>query len=161
MAHNLSCIITLFMAAPPPSITLPSKAMVAPVLCDEDLTDDQIKQLLQQAELRLRKQSTDLRAINKPTQSLPKLDVGNITQPYIKANGGISRVDSSYLLDKHARDLADQPRKAKSNSVEKKKLAEVCDHFFSFSVLTQSHQSISIYFSLPLNNRFFSLDNGH
>jgi hypothetical protein len=120
--------------------------MGASTLGDEDLTDDQIKHLLQQAELRLRKKTIELRTINQPTQSLPELDVGNISQPYIKANRGISRVDPSYLLDKHVRDLADQPRKAKSDSVDKKRLAEVRHRHSLSRPWLRFHQLILIYF---------------
>lgn len=111
------------MAESAPSTS--SKAVIASVLGDEDLSHEQIQELLQQAELRLRKKTESPSAASRSSQSLPKLNVGNISQSYITSSRGICRVDSSCLLEKDVRDLADHPRKATILSVEKKKLAEV------------------------------------
>ncbi len=111
------------MAAP---ATISSKAVIASVLEEEDHSDEQVRDLLRQAEIRLREKAEGLSLMRNSTQSLPKLHIGSISQPYIRTEGGISRVDSSCILEKDVRDLADQPREAKLTSVEKKKLAEVC-----------------------------------
>lgn len=65
---------------------------------------------------------------------MPKLNVGNISQPYMRSNGGICRVDPTCLVEKDVRDLADQPKKTEVLSVEKKKLAEVRHHRYSLSL---------------------------
>lgn len=113
------------MAVSAPS-AISSRAVIASVLEGEDLSYEEIQKLLQQAENRLRENTISLDTKNRSTQfALPKLDTGTITQPYIRSNQGICRVDSSCLVEKDVRDLADQPRKATVLSVEKKKLADV------------------------------------
>ena len=103
-----------------------SRAVIASVLEGEDLSHEEIQKLLQQAEIRLREKGISPDTKSRPTQSsLPKLDASTISQPYFKSNRGICRVDSSCLVEKDVRDLADQPRKPKVLSVEKKELAEV------------------------------------
>ena len=106
-----------------------SRAVIASVLESEDLSHEEIRRLLQQAENRLRENAVLPDTKNRSTQSaMPKLDVGTISQPYMRSNGGICRVDSTCLVEKAVRNLADQPKKAKQLSVDKKKLAEVCHH---------------------------------
>lgn len=117
----------IMMAASAPSI-ISSRAVIASVLGDEDLSHEQIQQLLQQAEIRLKEKIKSADTKNRPTQYFSKLDTGTVSQPYIKSNGGICRVDSSCLVEKDVRDLAEQPRKAILLSVEKKRLAEVRHH---------------------------------
>lgn len=63
---------------------------------------------------------------------MPKLDVGNVIQPYMRSKEGICRVDSSCLVEKDVRDLAEQPKKVNLLSVKKRKLAEVGYHRQSF-----------------------------
>ena len=112
-----------------------SRAVIASVLEGEDLSHEEIQKLLQQAENRLRENAVSRDPKNISTQSsMPKLDAGNISQPYMRSNGGICRVDSSCLVDKDVRDLADQPKKPKVLSVEKKKLAKVRHHRKSLSL---------------------------
>ena len=111
------------MASASPAVS--SKAVIASVLAEEDLSEEQIHQLLQQAETRLKEKSEATPIIKQSTKSLPKLNPGNISEPYIRSKGGICRVDSSCLLDKDVQNLADQPRKVTIAAVEKKKLAEV------------------------------------
>lgn len=125
-----------------------SRAVIASVLeSEEDLSYEEIRRLLQQAENRLRANAVAPDTKNRPIQStMPKLDVGNISQPYMKSNGGICRVDSTCLVEKDVRNLADQPKKAKLLSAEKKKLAEVCHHSVSvFCILAESVISNSTY----------------
>lgn len=118
--------MSLMMAESAPSTS--SKAVIASVLEDEDLSHEQIQELLQQAEIRLRKKTEQPSSASRSIQSLPKLNVGEISQPYITSSRGICRVDTSCLLEKDVRDLADRPRKATILSVEKKTLVEVRHH---------------------------------
>lgn len=114
------------MEVPAPSVTS-SRAVIASVLEGEDLSNEEIQKLLRQAEHRLRENAVlPDQKISLSESSMPKLDVGHISQPYMKSDGGICRVDSTCLVVKDVRDLADQPKKPKVLSVEKKKLAEVC-----------------------------------
>lgn len=109
-----------------------SRAVIASVIEGEDISHEEVQKLLERAEIRLKKTDLSLDTNHRLTQSsLPKLDIGAIDQPYMRSNRGICRVDSTCLVEKAARDLADQPKKAKVISVEKKKLAEVCLHLRS------------------------------
>ncbi len=141
--HKHPNIHRLMMAAP---ATFSSKDVIASVLEEEDLSDEQVRDLLRQAEIRLREKAEGPSRTRNSTQSLPKLHIGSISQPYIRTEGGISRVDSSCLLEKDVRDLADQPRETKLISVEKKKLAEVChDHGSHYQCYENQFALISIY----------------
>ena len=77
-----------------------------------DLSEDQIEQLLHEAEHRLRSQREMLSSPTipspfiKPRARLPQLKSGGSTFPYIKHKDGIAVVDAARLLDNEHRKLA-------------------------------------------------------
>ncbi|TKA57858.1 hypothetical protein B0A49_08604, partial [Cryomyces minteri] len=93
----------------------------------EDLSDDQIQELLKQAESRLRQKAANTALTQRDTLSgfrIPRLDPGTLTQPYVQSNGDIARVNSARLLDETDRKLSNRPRKVEDPVVVKKKIAE-------------------------------------
>ncbi|KAF2004469.1 Fcf2-domain-containing protein [Amniculicola lignicola CBS 123094] len=95
---------------------------------DEDLSDEQIQELLREAEQRMRgKQAA---ALTNPTDApfrLPKLKPGHIADNYLKTEGSVTRLDPAKLLDPKARVLAEgvkkieDPIQAKKQKQEEKK----------------------------------------
>lgn len=101
---------------------------------DEELSDEQIQTLLKQAEARLRERPTSAARGAATLFKFPRLNVGDIAQPYVRVDGDVARVDSSKLLDKRERGLSDQIRKVKDPVVVKQKLLEVCPRaYFGFA----------------------------
>ncbi|KAF2231898.1 nucleolus protein required for cell viability [Viridothelium virens] len=95
-----------------------------PVSDDEDLADDQIHQLLEEAQTRLRAQrSTALARSGKDLsfKGLPRLDASATEKPYIKNDGGVARIDQSRLLSDNQRNLANGIRKIEDPVVMKKR----------------------------------------
>ncbi|KAL2358086.1 rRNA-processing protein FCF2, partial [Cryomyces antarcticus] len=93
----------------------------------EDLSDDQIQELLKQAEARLRQKAANTTLTQRDTLSgfrIPRLDPGTLTQPYVQSKGDIARVNSARLLDETDRKLSNRPRKVEDPVVVKKKIAE-------------------------------------
>lgn len=90
----------------------------------EDPSDDEILELLSQVEARRRMQSTNI-----PKESsaphLAKLEHSSLARPYVSTKGSVSRVDSSRILSKDERDLANQTRKVEDPMIVRKKLAKV------------------------------------
>ena len=87
---------------------------------DEDLSDEQVQQLLQEAEDRLRAQSGVMEPSAALLRSLPKLDHGMKTSSYIKEKDGIAQVDAARLVDDEQRKLANAPHTAEPLSRSKK-----------------------------------------
>ncbi len=82
------------------------------LLSDEhDLSDEQIEQLLKQAEVRLRNEAQSVLRIHNAIPRGPKLDYSVLPQPYIQSNGQIARADSRRLIDEKDRKLAGAIRK--------------------------------------------------
>ncbi|KAK5014775.1 dTDP-fucopyranose mutase [Cryomyces antarcticus] len=97
----------------------------------EDLSDDQIQELLKQAEARLRQKAANTTLTQRDTLSgfrIPRLDPGTLTQPYVQSKGDIARVNSARLLDETDRKLSNRPRKVEDPVVVKKKIAERLSH---------------------------------
>jgi len=99
---------------------------------DEELSDEQIQTLLKQAEARLRERATTVAQSASTLLKLPRLNVGDIAQPYVRTDGEIARVDSSKLLSERERELANKIRKVEDPVAVKKKLSQVGSHAFPF-----------------------------
>ncbi|KAF2679015.1 Fcf2-domain-containing protein [Lentithecium fluviatile CBS 122367] len=79
---------------------------------DEDLTDEQVRELLEDAARRMREKQPAA----QPTSSdvpfkLPKLKPGHIADTYTKTQGNITRLDSSKLVNKRDQVLANGVKK--------------------------------------------------
>lgn len=98
---------------------------------DDDLTDEQIEQLLANAAARLQQQdvSNDITKRNDcSTFNFPKLSVGKLEQPYISTKGHVSTVDGKRLLEEKQRRQADRTRKVEDPVTTKKMALEVSPH---------------------------------
>lgn len=76
---------------------------------DRDLSDDQVQQLLQEAEDRLRARNAIAKTDSALRRSLPKLSHG-MRPSYVKEKDGIAQVDSARLVDNEQRKLANTAR---------------------------------------------------
>ncbi|KAI9844090.1 MAG: hypothetical protein M1837_005804 [Sclerophora amabilis] len=118
----------------------------------EDLSDTQIQQLLKDAEQRLRARSisrpdegndshdsivpvTSTRDSKTSHVKIPRLNPGQLPQPYVRSTDDIARVNSSRILNKEERQLANQPRrvedpvKVKEQTQQNKKATAGSDWF--------------------------------
>jgi len=92
----------------------------------DDLSEDQIEQLLQQAEARLRAEhGNNAQQNDKALARLPHLDTSAVTKPYVNTKGDVARADTHRLIDGEARKLAEGIRKIEDPVVMRKKLLEV------------------------------------
>lgn len=79
---------------------------------DEELSDDQIRELLNHAAQRMRAKaaSQPVTTADAPFK-LPKLKPGHIADTYERAEGNITRLDRAKLIDKKQQALADGIKK--------------------------------------------------
>ncbi|KAF2841450.1 Fcf2-domain-containing protein [Patellaria atrata CBS 101060] len=101
---------------------------VDPLTDNEDLTDEQIQELLKQAEIRLRAKAEtaqNAQIAQASSFKFPKLDTGAIVKPYVRTDSnGVAKVDSSRLVDSSQRELSNKVRKVEDKLVIKRKIAE-------------------------------------
>jgi len=90
----------------------------------EDLSEEQIEQLLQQAEARLRAGSLVV-SFNRTSDLLPHLDTSALVKPYVNIKGDVARADTGRLIDEKTRKLAVGIRKVEDPVFTKRKLLEV------------------------------------
>jgi hypothetical protein len=99
-------------------------------ITDDDMTDEQIEQLLAAAAARLQEKSKKGSQLVKTPEeqrlTFPKLDTGNLEKPYVSMNGEIATLDASRLLQDRHRKLANGARKVEDPVVAKKAAQEVC-----------------------------------
>ncbi|PBP17051.1 rRNA-processing protein FCF2 [Diplocarpon rosae] len=106
-------------------------------MADQDLSDEQVKQLLKDAELRLKVKAKQVQTYTASSleSSLPKIAVKNSVQPYIKATDNGPQVDSSHSVTKKDRKLAngirvvEDPITIKKRDEEEKKATAGADWF--------------------------------
>lgn len=95
---------------------------------DEELSDEQIDQMLARATARLQRKS-DQSAVVKPSDkrsfSFPKLDAGRLDKPYVSTKGEIASVDARRLLEEKQREQANGIRKVEDPVTAKKLALEV------------------------------------
>lgn len=75
---------------------------------DDELTDEQVRELLTEASQRMRANPTQ--SADAPFK-LPKLDPGHIADTYSTTQGAITRLDRSKLIPKHQQELANGVKK--------------------------------------------------
>lgn len=99
----------------------------APTTVDEELTDEQIEQLLARATARLQEKAKQQQLTKSSTQTLtfPKLDAGQLEKPYVETKGDVATVDASRLLEEKHRKQANGIRKVEDPVTAKKAAAEV------------------------------------
>ena len=94
----------------------------------KELTDDQIDELLQRAEARLRskaavKTTTEL---EPSTFKLPKLNCANLPQAPVQISKSVARANISSLLPKDIQQAEGRARKVEDPVTVKKRITEVC-----------------------------------
>jgi hypothetical protein len=96
---------------------------------DDDLSDGQIRALLDQAEAERRTRAEQGLAHHAAVTSspfrLPKLDSGLRSDNYLQTKGSIARLDQAKLVDEKDRSLANGIKKIEE-PISKKEKAEVC-----------------------------------
>ena len=79
---------------------------------DEELSDEQIRELLNEAAQRMRaKAASQLAPTAEAPFKLPKLKPGHIADTYERTEGNITRLDHSKLVDKKQQAFADGVKK--------------------------------------------------
>lgn len=121
---------------------------------DEELSDQQIKELLNEAAERMRaKAALQPSAAPEVPFKLPKLRPGHIADTYEKTEGNITRLDHSKLIDKKQLALANSIKKIDDPIADKRKRKEVCTSFFS-----SPHSRMPVMIIIP--NFFPDADSG-
>jgi hypothetical protein len=94
---------------------------------DEDMSDEQVRELLNEAAARMR-----AKAAGKPTATanvpfkLPRLRPGHLADTYETTDGNITRLDHSKLVDQKQQALANGIKKIDDPLAIKKQKIEVC-----------------------------------
>lgn len=102
---------------------------------DEELTDEQVRQLLNEAEKRLREKASSHPTAEKPF-TLPKLKPTQLPDTYLTTKGSITRLDQSKLVPEKDRALANGVKKIEDPVVAKRQRKEVRTHILlSMSIM--------------------------
>ena len=99
---------------------------------EEDLTDEQIGQLLARAAARLKQKSQSkelVQADETLEYTFPKLQTGHLEKPYVTREGDVATPDASRLLEEKQRKQANEIRKVEDPVTAKKAAVEVCESF--------------------------------
>lgn len=100
---------------------------------EEELTDDQIRDMLENASQRIQQdQGTGVFNPDTPLQ-LPKLSPGHITDAIITTKGSVTRLHASNLVDQRDRSLANSIKKIEDPIATRKKRQEVRFFFWHSS----------------------------
>jgi hypothetical protein len=104
----------------------------------EDLTDEQMEEMLAQATTRLReKEESKMFQTEAPQKfTFPKMDAGAIEKPYVVVKGNVAEADKSRLIDDKHRQAGTLIRKVEDPVTAKKLAAEVRSHQ---SPIAQNH----------------------
>lgn len=134
-----------------------SDDMSATLLAEDDLSDEQIQQLLARASARLEGKTGEtalqLADEGRTKFSFPKLDTGALVKPYVTTNGDVASVNPARLLEEKHRKGADGPRTVEDPVAAKKLAIEVCIRV-PLSILLHLHEEN--------NPKFLSrADSGH
>ena len=101
---------------------------------DEDLTDEQIEELLARATARLREESKwkdVVKLDEEQTSRCPKLETGKLEKPYISHKGDVATVDASRLLEEKHRKQASGVRIVEDPVAARTLAIEVCWHILA------------------------------
>lgn len=92
---------------------------------DDDLSDEQIRELLDEAERSLRAKQQQKSHADAPF-TLPKLNPGHIADTSLNTEGSVTRLDPSKLVNSEHRALAQGIKKIEDPVQAKKQKLEVC-----------------------------------
>jgi hypothetical protein len=107
--------------------TLPTHQPLVDEDTDEELSDEQIRELLNEAAVRMRAKAAQTAGAVKAEApfKLPKLKPGHIADTYEKTDGNITRLDHSKLVDKKQQAMANGIKKIEDPLAIKKQKLEV------------------------------------
>ena len=113
----------------------------------EDLTDEQMEEMLAQATTRLREKEESKMFRTEASQkfSFPKMDAGALEKPYVVTKGHVAHADKSRLVNDKDRQTGSLIRKVE-DPVTAKKLADEVRSHPTFSPCTMSMRKISQFF---------------
>lgn len=107
---------------------------------EEELSDEQMQEMLAQAARRRKENASSVALVDKDDGvvkagqfNFPKLNTGEMVQPYVSDAGDVATVDRSRLLGEQDRKLSNQIRKVEDPVAVKKKMLEVCCRSLTFS----------------------------
>jgi hypothetical protein len=115
----------------------------------EDLTDEQMEEMLAQATTRLReKEEAKMFQTEAPQKfTFPKMNAGALEKPYVVVKGHVAEADKSRLIDDKHRQAGSLIRKVEDPVTAKKLAAEVrCILYFTTLQHTTSMRKISQFF---------------
>jgi hypothetical protein len=116
------------------NMALPAHQPVLKDDTDEELSDEQVRELLNEAERRMRaKQAASSPIATDAPFKLPKLKPGHVADSYLKTEGGVRQLDTSKLINQKERVLAYGIKKIEDPVQVKKQKAEVCTAKFHSS----------------------------
>ena len=94
---------------------------------DEDMSDEQVRELLNEAAARMRSQAAGklTTAADAPFK-LPRLRPGHLADTLERTDGSITRLDHAKLVDKKQQALANGIKKIEDPLAVKKQKQEVC-----------------------------------
>lgn len=95
---------------------------------DEELSEEQVNELLEQAERSLRAKQASSQSTTAPFR-LPKLNPGFKPDAYLKEEGSITRLDPSKVINKEHRALAEGIKKIEDPIAVRKAKLEVSSYF--------------------------------
>lgn len=107
---------------------------------DDEISDEQIEQLLARATARLQEKSKDSELTQKSTAQhnfhFPRLDAGELKKPYVSTKGDVATLDASRLLQEKQRKQANGIKKVEDPVASKAAAAEVRCHISRLRLLT-------------------------
>ena len=104
---------------------------------EDELTDEQMHELLKRAQVRLREKASSGKPISEDSITnfkLPQLKHGDIPKAPVKLNKSIAKADLSSLIPHHQKRSGNAIRKVEDPVVVKKRIREVG----KFSIRTQN-----------------------
>jgi hypothetical protein len=93
---------------------------------EEELTDQQVQEMLQDASRRMHeKQAGGIPTVPDAPFKLPKMNPGHIADNLLKTQGNVTRLDSEKLIDQKEQALANGIKKIEDPIAVKKQMKEV------------------------------------
>lgn len=113
---------------------------------NDELTDQQIEELLTQATARLQAKAVSS-AVARPSEQqrykFPKLETGKLDKPYISTENNVAILDKSVLRSEQMREQSKGIRRVEDPALLKKAVEEVCEVISCLSTI-QYNEEINI-----------------
>ena len=107
------------------------EAVSTKAMPQEDLTDEQMEEMLAQATTRLReKEESAMFKTEAPQKyTFPKMNAGDLEKPYVVTKGHIAEADKARLIDEKYRQAGSLIRKVEDPVTARKLAEEVRSHY--------------------------------